>query len=412
MFATYRITIKINGVFTGEATRHTRATSKHMSLLLRINVRLYCTVLMLSHSQAVPISRIEVKTFTVPTDFPEADGTIEWDRTTLVVVEVWGGGKQGLGYTYADTATATLIHGTLAPFIKGMDAMSPPAVYMAMWRRLRNLGRPGICSMAISAVDCALWDLKARLLGAPLVTLLGQVRESAPIYGSGGFTSYSDRQLAKQLSGWVNQGIPSVKMKIGRDAKRDLDRVRVARHAIGSKAELYVDANGAYTRKQALVQTERFAAFGVRWFEEPVSSDDLEGLRLIRDRAPALMDIAAGEYGYDIFYFRNMLSAGAVDVQQADITRCGGVTGFLQVAALCQAHNIPLSGHTAPALHTHIACAVTPFKNLEYFHDHVRIERMIFDGLPQLVNGALRPDLSRPGLGLELKRREAEKFAA
>jgi L-alanine-DL-glutamate epimerase-like enolase superfamily enzyme len=367
---------------------------------------------MLSHSQAVPISRIEVKTFTVPTDFPEADGTIEWDRTTLVLVEVWGGGKQGLGYTYADTATASLIHGTLAPFIKGMDAMSPPAVYMATWRRLRNLGRPGICSMAISAVDCALWDLKARLLGAPLVTLLGQVREAAPVYGSGGFTSYSDRQLAKQLSGWVNQGIPSVKMKIGRDAKRDLDRVRVARHAIGSKAELYVDANGAYTCKQALAQAERFAAFGVRWFEEPVSSDDLEGLRLIRDRAPALMDIAAGEYGYEIFYFRNMLSAGAVDVQQADITRCGGVTGFLQVAALCQAHNIPLSGHTAPALHTHIACAVTPFKNLEYFHDHVRIERMIFDGLPQLVNGALRPDLSRPGVGLELKRREAEKFAA
>ena len=329
-----------------------------------------------------------------------------------MLVQVSGGGQHGLGFTYADTATATLIHNTVVPFIEGMDAMSPPAVYMAMWRRLRNLGRPGICSMAISAIDCALWDLKVRLLNVPLVTLLGQVREAAPVYGSGGFTSYSDRQLAKQLSSWVNQGIPRVKMKIGRDTKRDLERVRVARNAIGSKAELYVDANGAYSRKEALDQAEKFAAFGVRWFEEPVSSDDLEGLRLIRDRAPALMDIAAGEYGYDIFYFRNMLSAGAVDVQQADITRCGGVTGFLQVAALCQAHNIPLSGHTAPALHTHIACTITPFKNLEYFHDHVRIERMIFDGLPQLMNGSLRPDLSRPGLGLEFKRRDAERFAA
>jgi L-alanine-DL-glutamate epimerase-like enolase superfamily enzyme len=367
---------------------------------------------MLSHSQVVPISRIEVKSFTIPTDFPEADGTLEWERTTIVLVQVSGGGKQGLGYTYADTVTATLIHDTLAPFIEGMDTISPPAVYMAMWRRLRNLGRAGICSMAISAIDCALWDLKARLLDVPLVTLLGQVREAAPVYGSGGFTSYSDRQLAKQLSGWVSQGISRVKMKIGRDTKRDLERVRVARNAIGPKAELYVDANGAYNRKEALTQAERFTAFHVSWFEEPVSSDDLEGLRLIRDHAPVLMDIAAGEYGYDIFYFRNMLSAGAVDVQQADITRCGGVTGFLQVAALCQAHNIPLSGHTAPALHTHVACAVTPFKNLEYFHDHVRIERMIFDGLPQLVNGALRPDLSRPGLGLEFKRRDAEKFAA
>jgi len=264
-------------------------------------------IFMLHHSQAAAVDRVEVHRFTIPTDFPESDGTLEWDRTTIVVVEVSGGGMQGIGYTYADTATATLIHDTLAPYIKGMNAMSPPAVYIAMWRRLRNLGRPGICSMAISAVDCAIWDLKARLLGVPLVALLGQVRDAAPIYGSGGFTSYSDRQLAKQLTGWVSQGIPRVKMKIGRDAKRDLERVRVARNAIGREPELYVDANGAYSRKQAIVQAEKFSEFGVRWFEEPVSSDDLEGLRLIRDRAPAIMDIAAGEYGYDIFYFRNML---------------------------------------------------------------------------------------------------------
>jgi L-alanine-DL-glutamate epimerase-like enolase superfamily enzyme len=367
---------------------------------------------MRADSQTVPVERLSVQAYTVGTDFPESDGTLEWDRTTMVLVLVQGGGRQGLGYTYADTATAALIHDTIAPSIQGSDALSPPAAYMAMWRRLRNLGRPGICSMAISAVDCALWDLKARLLEMPLVTLLGQVREAAPVYGSGGFTSYSDRQLARQLSGWVRQGISRVKMKIGRDARRDVERVRAARKAIGPEAELYVDANGAYSRKQALAQAEIFAGFGVRWFEEPVSSDDLEGLRLLRDRAPALMEIAAGEYGYDLFYFRNMLAAGAVDVQQADITRCGGVTGLLQVAALCQAHNIPLSGHTAPALHTHAACAVTPFKNLEYFHDHARIERMFFDGLPRLVDGALRPDLSRPGSGLELKRADAEKFAA
>jgi len=290
--------------------------------------------------------------------------------------------------------------------------MSPGAAYGQMWRRIRNLGRPGICSMAISAVDCAIWDLKARLLGVPLVTLLGQVRDAASVYGSGGFTSYSDRRLAEQLSGWVKQGIPRVKMKIGRDANRDPERVRVAREAIGPEAELYVDANGAYSRKQALAQANLFTEFDVRWFEEPVSSDDLEGLRLLRDRAPAMMEIAAGEYGYEIFYFRRMLTAGAVDVQQADITRCGGVTGFLQVAALCQANNVPLSCHTAPALHTHVACAVAPFKNLEYFHDHVRIEQMFFDGLPQLVRGELRPDLSRPGSGLELKRADAAKFAA
>jgi L-alanine-DL-glutamate epimerase-like enolase superfamily enzyme len=363
-------------------------------------------------SNVVGIKNLAVSIYTIPTDLPESDGTFEWDSTTVVVVTVAAGGKQGMGYTFADGATATLIQQVLWPTVSGMDALSPSAAYMAMWHRVRNLGRPGICSMAISAVDCAIWDLKARLLAIPLVKLLGQVRRGAAIYGSGGFTSYSDARLAKQLSDWVEQGIQSVKMKIGRDANADRQRVRVAREAIGNDAELYVDANGAYSRKQALSQALNFSEVNVKWFEEPVSSDDLDGLRLIRDRAPAEMDVAAGEYGYDIFYFRRMLSAGAVDVQQADMTRCGGVTGFLQVAALCQAHNVPLSGHTAPALHTHVACAVSPFKNLEYFHDHVRIEHMLFDGLPELIDGELRPDLSRPGTGLELKKADAEKFAA
>lgn len=365
-----------------------------------------------NNSSFVPIERISVESYTIPTDQPESDGTYEWDHTTIVVVTLSASDQHGIGYTYANQETAALIQGTLQKSVQGANALSPASVYMAMWRKVRNLGRPGICSMAISAVDCAIWDLKARLLGVPLVTLLGQVRAGAKIYGSGGFTSYSNEQLAKQLSGWVEHGISSVKMKVGRDAERDIDRVRVARKAIGDEPGLYVDANGAYSRKEALAQAEKFSEMGVCWFEEPVSSDDLAGLRLIRDRAPAGMDVAAGEYGYDIFYFERMLSAGAVDVQQADITRCGGVTGFVQVAALCQAHNLPLSGHTAPAQHTHVACAVSPFKNLEYFHDHVRIERMLFDGLPQLEKGELRPDLSRPGIGLTLKRADAEKFAA
>lgn len=366
----------------------------------------------MSAGSNIRVERLEVSCHTIPTDSPESDGTIAWNKTTIVIVEAFAGGESGLGYTYADQATAEVIRRLLADTVHGADAMSPPAAYMEMWRSIRNLGRPGICSTAISAVDCALWDLKARLLKVPLVTLLGQAREGAPIYGSGGFTSYSDQQLADQLGGWAEQGICQVKMKIGRDPDRDLHRVSVARDAIGPHTELFVDANGAYSRKQALLQAELFSEFDVRWFEEPVSSDDLDGLRLIRDRAPVQMDIAAGEYGYDIFYFRRMLESGAVDVQQADITRCGGVTAFLQVAALCQAHNVPLSGHTAPSLHAHVACSVVPFKNLEYFHDHVRIEHMLFDGLPSLVDGELRPDLSRPGNGLLLKRVDAEKIAA
>jgi L-alanine-DL-glutamate epimerase-like enolase superfamily enzyme len=360
----------------------------------------------------IAIDRIETSTYSVPTDFPESDGTLEWNSTTLILVHAYGGDKIGLGYTYADTATATLIKDVLAEVVKGQDTMAPAGTWNLMAASTRNLGRPGIVSMAISAVDVALWDLKARLLNLPMLTLLGAVRKSVPIYGSGGFTSYSDKQLERQLAGWVEQGIPRVKMKIGRDAKADVRRVKAARAAIGHETELFVDANGAYNRKEALEQAGKFAEMTVSWFEEPVSSDDLEGLRLLRDRAPAGMEITAGEYGYDAGYFHRMLASGAVDVLQADATRCGGITGFLQVAALCEAHCLPLSAHTAPTVHTHLGCAVTRLRHLEYFHDHVRIENMFFDGVRSPANGELSPDLTCPGMGIELKRTDAQRFAA
>lgn len=363
-------------------------------------------------SQCVPIKRIEASAYTVPTDMPESDGTLRWKSTTIVLVAASARDETGLGYTYADTATRYLIHDLLAKVIEGGDAMAVEANWEAMVRRTRNLGRPGIVSLAISAVDAALWDLKARLLSVPLVTLLGPVRKGIPIYGSGGFTSYTNDQLEAQLGGWAAAGIPRVKMKIGRDAAADRVRVQLARRAIGPHTELFVDANGAYQRKQALAQAENFIQSDVGWFEEPVSSDDLEGLRLIRDRAPSGMEIAAGEYGYDIGYFRRMLEAGAVDVLQADATRCGGITGFRQAAALCAAHHIELSAHTAPALHTHLCCACTPVRHLEYFHDHVRIERLFFDGIPNPVAGQLHPDLTRSGIGIELKGKDVARFAA
>lgn len=365
-------------------------------------------------SSSVPLQRIEVSAYTIPTDFPESDGTLEWDKTTVVIVQATAGSHTGIGYTYADEAVATLIHGKLAKIAEGQNAMSPQASWHAMVHAIRNLGRPGVCSMAIAAVDSALWDLKARLLGVPLVALLGQVREAIPIYGSGGFTSYSDKQLHDQFRGWVEQnGARKVKMKIGRDAARDPERVRTARKAIGDSAELYVDANGAYERKQALEMAWRLHSdYNVKWFEEPVSSDDLEGLHLLRHQGPPGMAIAAGEYGYDEGYFRRMLEAQAVDVLQADATRCAGITGFLEVAALCDAFNLPLSAHTAPTLHAHPMCALGRARDVEYFHDHVRIEHMFFDGAIAARNGELRPDLSRPGIGIELKRADAEKFAA
>jgi L-alanine-DL-glutamate epimerase-like enolase superfamily enzyme len=358
-----------------------------------------------------PVGSVVAHAYSIPTDVPEADGTFEWRQTTMVVVEIDGGGTRGLGYTYTDGSAAALIRGPLAESIRGRSVMDVPASWIAMIRAVRNMGRPGIAASAIAAVDAALWDLKARLLNVPLAALLGAARPGVDLYGSGGFTSYSIDALRDQLAGWVGAGISRVKMKIGRDIDADVARVQAARDAIGESTELFVDANGAYDGKQALAVAEQIAPFHVSWFEEPVSSDDLEGLRLMRDRAPAPMEIAAGEYGYDLPYFRRMLEAGAVDVLQADATRCAGITGFLQVGALCDAFGVPLSAHTAPSLHLAPCCALGRVRHIEYFHDHVRIEQMLFDGAQRpRGDGCLYPDLSRPGLGLDLKRADASRF--
>lgn len=358
------------------------------------------------------IRKLDVSVFRIPTDAPESDGTFEWTATTLVLVRVHAGNAVGLGYTYASRATAVLIDELLKDVVIGRNAFDVGGCWRAMIRAIRNQGRPGVASMAIAAIDTALWDLKARLLDVPLARLLGEVRECVPVYGSGGFTSYTRERLSEQLGQWAQSGMQFVKMKVGREPADDFARVRTARLAIGPVTELFVDANGAYSRKQALEFAEQFHALGVTWFEEPVSSDDLDGLRLLRDCAPGRMDIAAGEYGYDAFYFRRMLDVGAVDVLQADATRCAGISGFLEADVLCRSAGVPLSSHCAPALHLAVCCATPSVVHMEYFHDHARIEHMLFDGVPDVQDGVLRPDLARAGNGFVLREADAVRYAA
>jgi L-alanine-DL-glutamate epimerase-like enolase superfamily enzyme len=341
---------------------------------------------------------VEVHVCTIPTDEPESDGTAAWDSTTVVIAKV----DEGIGYTYCDAAAAQVIREQLAPLVHE-DVRK---AWLDMNRAVRNMGRPGIAACAISAVDQALWDRKARRLGVALVDLLGAAHRDVPVYGSGGFCSYSLARLQAQLGGWASEGIPRVKMKLGRDPDRDPARLDAAREAVGPDVELFVDANGAFTPKVALRWAERYVGeWNVSWFEEPVSSGDLDGMRRVRERAP--LEVAAGEYAYTLEDVRNILAC--VDVLQLDVTRGGGITGVLNVANSVQ---VDVSAHCAPAISAHVFCAVERRRHLEYFHDHVRIEELLFDGLPELRDAALHPDRSRPGNGLELKRKEVEKWSA
>jgi L-alanine-DL-glutamate epimerase-like enolase superfamily enzyme len=358
----------------------------------------------------VEIKNVDVSAYKIPTDAPEADGTLRWNSTTLVLVEIEAADKKGTGYTYANESAAFLIREKLKDLVLHKNALDIQGITSFLAQQIRNSGTCGISMMAVSAIDNALWDLKAKILNVPLCKLLGQAKDAMLIYGSGGFTSYNKKQLQQQFEHWAQQGIRYMKMKVGTQADKDVQRVKDARAVLTDEIQLMIDANGAYTAKQALQKAVDVAPYNVTWFEEPVSSDNLEGLRFIRDHAPEQMNIAAGEYGYNLPYFEAMLRAQAVDVLQADATRCGGITGFLKAGFLAEAWQLPFSSHCAPALHLHAAVALPSFFIAEYFHDHVRIEEMLFDGVSPPQNGVVKPDLQRPGLGIEFKHRDAEKF--
>ena len=364
----------------------------------------------MSERAAVALTGLEAAAYRIPTDGPEADGTLEWNATTLVLVHARAGDACGVGYTYADAGAVSLIHGLLAQAIHERDAFDIPGSWACLQRAVRNVGRSGLAACAISAVDAALWDLKARLLGVPLARLLGLCRSEVAIYGSGGFTNYSDEQLREQTSGWRRrEGCQYVKIKIGSDPADDPRRVTLVRGAIGD-AQLFVDANGAFSAKQALSFAASCREAGITWFEEPVTSDDPHGLACVRRGVAGGLDVAAGEYIYTMDDARKLLAADAVDVLQLDVTRCGGISGFLKIAALAEAYHRDLSAHCAPALHLHVACAAPRLRHIEWFHDHVRIERMLFEGAPTARDGLIRPDLARPGHGLTFKASDAEQW--
>lgn len=358
----------------------------------------------MSGSAAPTVDTVSACSLTLPTsDDPEQDGTLTWTSTGIVLVEVRGAGLTGIGWSYTAPAVADLVERTLAPAVVGTAVTDVRRANTAMLVTTRNLGPGGLAAHARSAVDVALWDLKARHLGCSVTDLLGATRDEVPVYGSGGFTSLDDERLAQQLRTWVDAGMDQVKIKVGRDPRADPHRLQVAREAIGPDVALLVDANGGYQRAEALLWAERFAEAGVTWLEEPVTSRDLPGLRLVRDRAPAGMAVAAGEYVDDPAVAASLVASGAVDVLQLDATRCGGITGFLDAEAVARAHQVPVSAHCAPTLHRAVAAAVPSLLHVEWFHDHARIERWLFDGFDEPVDGALPVDRARPGLGLELR---------
>jgi L-alanine-DL-glutamate epimerase-like enolase superfamily enzyme len=348
------------------------------------------------------ITGVRTAVYRFPTPQPEADGTLEWHATTAVTVTLEADGCSGLGWTYSSRAAAAVVDDELLPHVLGRSALDVTDGWSAMRRAVRNLGSGGLAMQAVSAVDVAWWDLKARLLGVPVGDLLGRCRDAVPIYGSGGFTTLDDVGLAEQVEEWAHAGCTSMKIKIGEswghEPGRDLRRTRELRRLAPEGTQLMVDANGGYTVGEAVRVGDRLDDIGVVWFEEPVSSDDTAGLAAVREALAC--DVAAGEYAATPDDVTALLPV--VDCLQLDATRCGGYTGWLRAASVAEAAHLEVSAHCAPSLHAAVAAAVPNLRHVEWFVDHARLEPQMLDGVPEVHHGALHPAGDGVGHGMTL----------
>jgi L-alanine-DL-glutamate epimerase-like enolase superfamily enzyme len=342
------------------------------------------------------------------------DATIrhrEMGRSALFVHIKTDAGYEGLGV--GQTVARDIVQGVLRPLLIGQDPLCIEKLWDDMFWRVRGFGRKGVAFCAISAVDIALWDLKAKLFGVPLYRLIGPYTDRVPIYGSGGWTSFTEAELVREQTGYVERGIPRVKMKVAKDfghaEREDVRRLAAVRKAVGDDVEIYVDANNGYYAKQAIAMARRLAEYDVKWFEEPVLADDIAGLAAI---ARAIdIPVATGEHEYTRYGFKELIAQGGADIVQPDVGRVGGVSEWLKVAHLAQAFNLPVAPHAVQLVHLHLACCTPNLKVVEYLGVSEESDRVWYTEFPEPRDGYWSPYPDRPGLGLELDPDAVLKFS-
>ena len=346
---------------------------------------------------------------TIPPPKPGAEG----GRGGLWVHLKTDEGVEGLGVGTGLAAIRNVIEQNLKDLLIGQDPFNIEKLWNDMFWRVRGYGRKGIAFCAISAVDIGLWDLKAKALGVPLYRLLGPYQETVPMYGSGGWTHFTEKELIEEQTGYVARGWPRIKMKVAKDfgqsEAEDLKRLAAVRKAVGDKVEIYLDANNGYYAKQAIRMSRAFEQYNVGWFEEPVLADDIEGLAAI-SRATNI-PVATGEHEYTKYGFKELIARGGADIVQPDVGRVGGVTEWMKVAHLAHAFNLPVAPHAVQLVHLHTACATPNLKVVEYLGVAEEGDKIFYKDIPMPDNkGNWTPFKDKPGLGLELDPTAVKKY--
>jgi L-alanine-DL-glutamate epimerase-like enolase superfamily enzyme len=344
------------------------------------------------------IERVETQYYRLPLeDFGDAGhGSI--DSEELVVTRIHADGLVGHGYSYTigrgGRAVQTLIDTDLAPFLLGQDAENVEALWGLMWQRMLYVGRGGLVSFAIAALDIALWDLRGLRTGRPLYALLGGASRPIPAYGSGVDLPKPPSDLLRQVEGFLARGLPGVKVKVGRSPEEDVARVAAVRQLIGEKVDLMVDANMAWSVEEAERRGERLREYDLLWLEEPLVPEDVAGHRRLREQLG--VPIAVGESLHSPAEFNAYVAGQAVDVVQIDPVTNGGITASAKVLALADAAGLKTSSHYCDELSAHLLCAS---RNPLYLEKHAFALDPYLETPQEVVNGHVRP-AEVPGTGL------------
>lgn len=337
--------------------------------------------------------------------FQDATRNVEMIGYTIVRITT-DQGLEGFGVTYHEVggeATKSLIINNIAPKLIGRDPLETEVIWQEMFHYLRGIGRKGLMFCALSAVDIALWDLKGKIFEIPLYRLLGGNKTKIPVYGSGGWTSYSDEHLVEEMKGIVAQGYQIIKFKVGVNGGdtplKDVERVRKVREAVGPDIKILLDANNCWDAATAVQFANRVREYNISLLEEPVFADDIRGLAKFKRGTD--IPLATGEHEYTKFGARDLVLNEAADIIQCDGTRAGGYTEMLKIAAITQAWNLKFAPHAMENIHIHLISAVPNALYLERLLLFEELTSSVYINPPMPENGFMEiPDL--PGLGLEL----------
>lgn len=349
------------------------------------------------------IDRINVAHYKIPLPKVLSDSTHgEIRHFAVVVVRVaTDDGVEGVGYTYTvgntgGSAIRHLVEDDLAPLLMGKDPRETERLWKMMWWATHYVGRGGPASFAISAIDVALWDVKATAAGEPLWRFLGGHSPKVKVYAGGIDLDMPLEELREQTAENLEAGFRAIKMKVGRERLgEDIERVAAIREQLGPDIPLMVDANMKWRVDESICASHALADYGVYWLEEPTIPDDVAGH--VRIEKEGSLPVAAGENLHTIYEFQKMIAAGAVSFPEPDLSNCGGITAWMKIAHLAEAHNLPVTTHGIHDLHVSLLAAVP---NASYLEAHgFGLERFIEQ--PLQINDGFTSPSERPGHGVK-----------